>query len=91
MKEIKDFIAKFLGSYFNDIPATNWKLTHDQSSRFRPVLVIQGDNVDCQQEMNRIKRNNPARTTGDTSDVLYVPSGSGNISKMARTILLGAS
>lgn len=47
--------------------------------------------MDCREEMNRIKSNNAPIYTGDKHDIMYVPCGSGNLSKMARTILTGAS
>jgi hypothetical protein len=29
MKEIKDFISKFLGPFYVEIPKTDWELTFD--------------------------------------------------------------
>jgi hypothetical protein len=38
--EIKRFISEFAGRDFTEIPLFDFKLVHQQSTRYRPILII---------------------------------------------------
>jgi hypothetical protein len=84
MDEIKLFIEKFLGPEFVGLPPFRFKeYIWPNTSRFRPVLVIQDDNIDAYEELLRIKAKSEAASTGPDG-LKIVHCGSGNISKIAR-------
>ena len=84
MNEIKLFIEKFLGKEFVGLPPFRFnEYIWPNTSRFRPVLVIQDDNIDAYEELLRIKAKSVASASGPDG-LKIVHCGSGNVSKIAR-------
>jgi hypothetical protein len=61
MSDIKEFIIKVLGNPFVAIPSQNFnKYVYPNTTRFRPILVIMGENIDCSDELKIIKTRSKA-------------------------------
>jgi hypothetical protein len=87
--EIRKFVTEFAGPEFNEMPQFKFDLVHAQTSRFRPVLIIQGENIDCRDELTKIRKHSKL---GNAATGLHVLNcGSNDLSEIARTIIQAAA
>lgn len=55
MHEIKNFVAKFLGSQYNDPPSHDWNKVIKKMKKNEPTLLILGPNVNPYDELKTAK------------------------------------
>jgi hypothetical protein len=92
MSSIKEFIIKTLGNPFVAIPPQNFNTyVYPNTTRFRPILVTMGENIDCSDELKIIKARSPDMTKAGPNSLKIVPCQANNGSKIIRTILEAAA
>jgi hypothetical protein len=91
MEDIKDFVSRILGPKYVQMPPHNFnEYVWPNTNRFKPILVMQGENIDCSEELKLIKaKSKHCHSSGDEG-LYIVPCGNGKYSKIARKVIEAA-
>jgi dynein heavy chain len=91
MFAIRDFVSKILGDQYISMPPANFNsYVWPNTTRFKPILVMMGENIDSYEELKLIKaKSKNCSKTGDEG-LKIIPCGTGKSSKIARTVIEAA-
>jgi hypothetical protein len=92
MDDIKDFVSKILGKQYVSLPPQNFnEYVWPNTNRFKPILVMMGENIDCSEELKLVKAKSKFCYASGDEGMMIVPCGNGKYSKIARKIIYAAT